>query len=65
MKAKIFYSNFKNALWPGAYIKGLTIPKDLRQRGTFGGPYKKKNKNALAYYNAGVVAVKVVGFAPD
>jgi hypothetical protein len=23
-------------LW--AYLKGLTLPKDLRQRGTFGGP---------------------------
>jgi hypothetical protein len=22
----------------GAYLKGLTFPKDLRQRGTFGGP---------------------------
>jgi hypothetical protein len=21
-----------------AYLKGLTLPKDLRQRGTFGGP---------------------------
>jgi hypothetical protein len=24
--------------WPGAYLKGLTIPRDLRQSGTFGGP---------------------------
>jgi hypothetical protein len=22
----------------GAYLKGLTLPRDLRQRGTFGGP---------------------------
>jgi hypothetical protein len=27
-----------------AYLKGLTSPKDLRRRGTFGGPYKKKKK---------------------
>jgi hypothetical protein len=25
-----------------AYLKGLTLPKDLWQRGTFGGPLKKK-----------------------
>jgi hypothetical protein len=24
--------------WSGAYLKGLTFPKDLRQRGNFGGP---------------------------
>jgi hypothetical protein len=30
--------------WSGAYLKGLTLPKDLRHRGTFGGPRKKKKK---------------------
>jgi hypothetical protein len=25
-------------IWSGAYLKGLTLPKDLRQRVTFGGP---------------------------
>jgi hypothetical protein len=29
-------------LW--AYLKGLTLPKDLRRRGTLGGPQKKKKK---------------------
>jgi hypothetical protein len=24
--------------WSGAHLKGLTFPKDLQQRGTFGGP---------------------------
>jgi hypothetical protein len=32
------------SIWSGAYLEGLTLPKDLRQRGTFGGPYKKKKK---------------------
>jgi hypothetical protein len=31
-----------------AYLKGLTLPRDLRQRGTFGGPYKKKKKRLTA-----------------
>jgi hypothetical protein len=31
--------------WSGAYFKGLTLPKDLRQRGSFGGPHKKKKQS--------------------
>jgi hypothetical protein len=30
--------------WSGAYLRGLTLPRDLRQRGTLGGPQKKKKK---------------------
>jgi hypothetical protein len=31
----------------GLMVKGLTLPKDLRRRGTFGGPQKKKKKKKI------------------
>jgi hypothetical protein len=46
----LFFANFGALLFffiqlaligegcPGAYLKGQTFPKDLRQRGNFGGP---------------------------
>jgi hypothetical protein len=33
--------------WSGTYLKGLTSPEDLQQRGTFGGPLKKKKRPVL------------------
>jgi hypothetical protein len=29
----------------GGYLKGITLPRDLRRRGAFGGPHKKKRIN--------------------
>jgi hypothetical protein len=37
--------------WSGAYLKGPTLPKDLQQRGTFGGPQNKKKKKKILRKN--------------
>jgi hypothetical protein len=36
---------FPSDWWTGTYLEGLTLPRDLRQRGTLGGPQKKKKKS--------------------
>jgi hypothetical protein len=52
-----FIKNWKKC----TYLKGLTLPGDLRQRGTLGGPLKKKKKKERNVHNTVIKEIRQFG----
>jgi hypothetical protein len=60
---------FPSDWWTGTYLEGLTLPRDLRQRGTLGGPHKKKiykcsheaGKCGLLFYAGSQTPIRIGG----